>query len=188
MFLHSYKAKIVHHVLWVHRYPSLASPCALGQALCRRLYKLLNTTKASIVSVTSNISSLSRDQVRFDTAIEWYEPSIVCAEVAVAIFSQPWDHPEFLVQTIIDFRRYNLQQRKSLANTLNPFRSLLPQTHTQKGRVEGVMQVRKQIISNGTIQYAKKYTEMRLRKMIRSSGTPFLIRRSIAWATELPAK
>jgi hypothetical protein len=34
----------------------------------------------------------------------------------------------------------------------------------------------------------KKYTDIRLRKMIRSSGTPFLIRRLIAWATELPTK
>lgn len=38
------------------------------------------------------------------------------------------------------------------------------------------------------VRCAKRYTEMRFRKMIRSSGTPFLIRRSIAWFAELPTK
>jgi hypothetical protein len=75
----------------------------------------------SILNITCKISSLSRDQVGFShnhTVVWLYEPSIVCVEVVVVIFSQSWDHPEFLVQTIIDF--------KSLANTLNPFIGTCP--------------------------------------------------------------
>jgi hypothetical protein len=32
------------------------------------------------------------------------------------------------------------------------------------------------------------FTEIRLRNMILSSGTPFLTRRSIAWLAEFPTK
>lgn len=39
-----------------------------------------------------------------------------------------------------------------------------------------------------TTQQLRNFTEIRLRKMIRSSGTPFLISSSIAWLAELPAQ
>jgi len=105
MFLHPYKAKIVQHVLRVHRHPSLASPSALGQALkllCQRLYKLLNTTTASIVNGTSKISSLSRDQVRFHTPRVVWAINCLCRSSGhhiLPVLVSPWiprsDHNRF---------------------------------------------------------------------------------------------
>lgn len=58
------------------------------------------------------------------------EASIICAEVAVTVLSQPWDYPVFLTQPGVDLGGYNLQPRKSLADALNSLRSLF----TNKGR------------------------------------------------------
>jgi len=105
MFLHPYKAKIVQHFLRVHRHPSLASPSALGQVLkllCQRLYKLLNTTTASIVNGTSKISSLSRDQVRFHTPRVVWAINCLCRSSGhhiLPVLVSPWiprsDHNRF---------------------------------------------------------------------------------------------
>jgi hypothetical protein len=88
------------------------------------------------VNVTSNVPPLQTLDTATVLSSECYfqcttlrekfaTPSIVRAEITVTILSQSRDDPEFFIQPIINLRRYNLQQWKSLANTLNPFRSLL---------------------------------------------------------------
>jgi hypothetical protein len=56
---------------------------------------------------------------------------LVSAEVAIAVFTQPWHDTVFLVQPGVDLRCYDLHTRESLADTMDSFRSLFVECRKQ---------------------------------------------------------
>ena len=105
---------------------------------------------------------------------------VVCSKITITKLPQPWNDSELFIQCHINLRSYNLQGREPLANTMDSFRCLNHQEPNQLLENQMLMLVVQHF------EEKRKLTEMRLRKIMRFSGTPFFMRSSIAWFAELP--
>lgn len=105
--------------------------------------------------------------------------SVVSAEISIAKLAQPWNNSKILVQCHIDLRGDYLHWREPFTNTMNPLRCLHPKEQTEFDQNNCNP-------FNDYEKHNRKLTEIRLRKIIQLSGTPFCMRSSIAWLAELP--
>jgi len=111
--------------------------------------------------------------------------SVISAKITVTKFSHARYDTEFLVQCNIDLRGDNLQWWVPFANTVDAFRSLKLTDWFGEGSVQ-ILMTCIELAKDVLIQQKKQLTEMRFRKIMWASGTPFCMSNSIAWHAELP--